>query len=135
MKNGLPKNWRWTTCAELAMHEPNAIMDGPFGSKLKTEHYTEKGARVVRLGNIHPMRFADDDKAFISMEYFKQLRAHEVCAGDLLVAALGDPLGRACRVPPDLGPSIVKADCLRFRPAASVDADYLEVLKSESCCN
>lgn len=125
MKNGFPKNWQWTTCGELATHERHAIIDGPFGSKLKTEHYTEKGARVVRLGNIQPMRFAEEDKVFISMEYFKQLRAHEVRAGDLLVAALGDPLGRACRVPPDLGPSIVKADCLRFRPATSVDADYL----------
>lgn len=26
--------------------------DGPFGSKLKTEHYAESGARVIRLQNI-----------------------------------------------------------------------------------
>jgi type I restriction enzyme, S subunit len=125
MNNGLPKDWKWTTCGELAAKEANSIMDGPFGSKLKTEHYTDRGARVIRLGNIQPMRFIEEDKAFISMKYFEQLRAHEVRAGDLLIAALGDPLGRACRAPSGLGPAIVKADCLRYRPAASVDADYL----------
>jgi type I restriction enzyme S subunit len=100
-------------------------MDGPFGSKLKTEHYTDNGPRVVRLGNIQPRRFSDEDRAFISNEYFKQLRAHEVHAGDLLIAALGDPLGRTCRAPDDLGPAIVKADCLRYRCGPSVEADYL----------
>ena len=71
------------------------------------------------------MQFVDEDKAFISVKYFKELMAHEVRSGDLLVAALGDPLGRTCRVPSNIEPAIVKADCLRYRPASSVDPDYL----------
>lgn len=125
MTDGLPKHWKWTTCGALASDEPNAIMDGPFGSKLKTEHYTDDGARVIRLGNIQPMRFVDEDRVFISMKYFKTLRTHEVRPGDLLVAALGDPLGRSCKVPQNIGPAIVKADCLRYRPAAAALPDYL----------
>jgi type I restriction enzyme, S subunit len=125
MKHDLPKGWRWTTCGETAAPERDAIIDGPFGSKLKTEHYTAAGARVIRLGNIQPMRFADEDRAYISLRYFKELIAHEVQSGDLLIAALGDPLGRACRAPANLGPALVKADCLRYRSASSVDPDYL----------
>ncbi|MGW3654765.1 restriction endonuclease subunit S [Streptomyces sp. NPDC005151] len=52
------------------------------------------------------------------MDYFKNLRRHEVKPGDLLIAGLGDgnhPVGRACVAPNDLGPSIVKADCFRVR--------------------
>ncbi|MFW3172573.1 hypothetical protein [Geodermatophilus sp. CPCC 206100] len=95
-----------------------SITDGPFGSSLTSEHYSETGARVVRLGNLGPARFRPDNDARISLEYFAELRDHAVLPGDLLVAGLGDekqPLGRACVAPDDLGPAIVKADCFRVR--------------------
>ena len=104
------------------------IADGPFGSSLTSAHYVESGARVVRLGNIGINAFKDRDKAFISLEYFEQLSAHEVCAGDVVVAGLGDdkmPLGRATVVPDLGGPAIVKADCYRVRPNELVSANYL----------
>ncbi|MFD9280844.1 restriction endonuclease subunit S [Streptomyces mirabilis] len=94
------------------------ITDGPFGSSLTSSHYSDDGARVVRLGNIGPARFKDGDAAFIPMDYFNGLRRHEVKPGDLLIAGLGDEnhsVGRACVAPNDLGPSIVKADCFRVR--------------------
>ncbi|MFI6527798.1 restriction endonuclease subunit S [Streptomyces uncialis] len=84
---------------------------------MTSSHYSNEGARVIRLGNIGAARFKDADAAYIPMEYFRELRQHEVNAGDLLIAGLGDtnnPVGRAC-VAPDLGPAIVKADCFRVR--------------------
>lgn len=89
------------------------ITDGPFGSSLKSAHYVDAGARVVRLGNIGRGVFKAADEAFISSDYYAQLSRHVVRQGDLLVAGLGDsanPVGRAC-VAPDLGAAIVKADC------------------------
>ncbi|MFD7485322.1 restriction endonuclease subunit S [Streptomyces mirabilis] len=94
------------------------MTDGPFGSSLTSSHYSDEGARVIRLGNIGAARFKDADAAFISMSYFRELRRHEVKAGDLLIAGLGDdrhPVGRACIAPDRLGPAIVKADCYRVR--------------------
>ncbi|MCT9010079.1 restriction endonuclease subunit S [Streptomyces rhizosphaerihabitans] len=94
------------------------MTDGPFGSALTSSHYSDEGARVIRLGNIGSAHFKDADAAFIPMSYFQELRRHEVKAGDLLIAGLGDdrhPVGRACIAPPHLGPAIVKADCYRVR--------------------
>ncbi|MEU3818828.1 restriction endonuclease subunit S [Streptomyces sp. NPDC030392] len=94
------------------------IADGPFGSSLTSSHYSDDGARVIRLGNIGSAHFKDSDAAFIPMDYFRRLRRHEVKPGDLLIAGLGDEnhaVGRACVAPKDLGPSIVKADCFRVR--------------------
>ncbi|MFF1655758.1 restriction endonuclease subunit S [Streptomyces sp. NPDC058255] len=96
----------------------DAITDGPFGSALTSSHYTDSGARVIRLGNIGRGNFRNHDAAFISSTYFMQLQRHEAVGGDLVVAGLGDqnnPLGRACVVPEGLGPAIVKADCFRLR--------------------
>ena len=36
----VPEGWEWATVDQLASPERNSITDGPFGSNLKTEHYT-----------------------------------------------------------------------------------------------
>lgn len=101
-----------------------SAVDGPFGSNLKTEHYvSQPGVRVVRLQNIESGRFDDADKAFISEQHAFDLRRHEVIAGDLLVASMGDenhPLARACLYPANISPGIVKADCFRLRMKKSM---------------
>jgi len=92
--------------------------DGPFGSGLKSEHYSDDGVRVIRLQNITFAEFDDEDKAFIDTDYYSGLGDHDVFPGDLLVAGLGDknnPVGRACCAPDNLGPAMVKADCFRYR--------------------
>lgn len=97
------------------------LVDGPFGSSLTSGDYSESGARVVRLGNIGRGCFRDNDRVYISLDYFNHLLSHRVIPGDLLIAGLGDTnnhVGRAC-VAPDLGPAIVKADCY----CASVSVD------------
>lgn len=93
--------------------------DGPFGSGLKSHHYADSGIRVVRLQNIGHGLFRNTDAAFIDLEYYATLGDHDVAAGDLLIAGLGDdrrPAGRACVAPASILPAMVKADCFRFRP-------------------
>lgn len=116
--------WPTVTLNDLQADEPRAITDGPFGSNLASRHYTESGPRVVRLQNIGDGRFVDE-RAHISEEHFEALRAHEVKAGDLLVASLGEVLPRACLAPASLGPAIVKADCIRVRLSNSVDPRWV----------
>ncbi len=110
----LPLAWAWATPAQLAAPMPNALVDGPFGSNLKTSHYTKAGPRVVRLQNIRDGYFADHS-THISVAHFRKLQRHETLGGDLLAAGLGEVLPRTCVCPNDLGPMIVKADCIRMR--------------------
>jgi len=120
----LPEGWVWVTVEQLAAPEKNSVTDGPFGANLKTEHYTDAGPRVVRLQNIKD-GFFSHDKAHISEEHFQRLQKHRVFAGDLLLAALGETLPRACIAPASLGPAIVKADCIRFKPSSRVSSGCL----------
>lgn len=105
-----------------------SIVDGPFGSALTSNHYSDSGARVIRLGNIGRAMFRDGDVAYISNDYFRQLRRYQASPGDLIVAGLGDqgnPLGRACVVPDGIGNAIVKADCFRLRlDSSKMTHDY-----------
>lgn len=121
----LPEGWRWTTVGELAAAAPYSITDGPFGSKLKTEHYTDSGPRVIRLQNIGDGVFRDE-KAHISREHFETLKRHRIYAGDLVIAGLGESLPRACIIPEYVGDAIVKADCIRFKPNPKIaETKYL----------
>jgi type I restriction enzyme S subunit len=87
-EEALPIGWAWITLAQLASPEKNAITDGPFGSNLKTEHYTKTGPRVIRLQNIGDGRFRDAH-AHISEDRFRALEKHAICSGDLAIATLG----------------------------------------------
>lgn len=109
----LPGGWTWASVDQCALDEAS-ITDGPFGSNLKSAHYTESGPRVLRLQNIGDGHFVDA-KAHISEDHYETLAKHAVAANDVVVAMLGEVLPRACIIPEGIAPAIVKADCARIR--------------------
>ena len=122
----LPEGWTWATVEQLAALEQNSITDGPFGSNLKTEHYTDSGPRVIRLQNIGDGVYVDEE-AHITQEHFEQLQKHRIFSGDVVIAGFGENPPRSCIIPESLGPAIVKADCIRFKPHSSVLPKYTNV--------
>lgn len=122
--SGPPRGWVEATVSDVLGPGKNSLADGPYGSKLKSSHYTDGGVRVVRLGNIGRGRYLSSSEAFISADYFRELQKHEVLEGDIVMAALGDPIGRCCAVPAHLLPAIVKADCFRIRLGSMIDPGY-----------
>lgn len=109
----LPDGWAWASVDQCSLDD-EAITDGPFGSNLKSAHYTTNGPRVIRLQNIGDGIFVDA-RAHISEAHFASLQKHSVLAGDIVIAMLGEVLPRACLVPEGIAPAIVKADCARVR--------------------
>lgn len=118
----LPAGWRWCRLEEIA-----DLADGPFGSKLKSAHYiSDPGFRVLRLGNVGMAEFKGDDRSFVTRQHFHSLASYHLYSGDILVASLGNPPGRACLIPDDALPALNKADCFRVRVTdASVSTAYL----------
>ena len=119
----LPEGWEIKTLGDLVSDKAD-IVDGPFGSNLKSAHYTESGARVIRLQNIGFGEFREAD-AFISLDHYATLEKHNVSQGDLLFSSLGENLPRACLAPDLGGPAIVKADCIRVRLSDSVNSRFV----------
>ena len=125
----LPNGWTWATVDHLAAPELNSITDGPFGSNLKTEHYTSSGPRVIRLQNIGDGVYVDEE-AHITQEHFERLKKHCVFANDVVIAGFGENPPRSCVIPESLGPAIVKADCIRFKPHSDVLSKYMNAALS-----
>jgi len=107
-----PKGWEVATLRAVA----NRISDGPFGSNLKSEHYSEQGVRVIRLQNIGSSEFIDIDKVFIPNDHYGKLKKYTCLPGDIVIGTLGDPNLRACIIPAHINKAINKADCVHFVP-------------------
>ena len=111
----IPVEWEFDSISSIM----ESLIDGPFGSNLKTEHYViDPGIRVVRLQNIQATSYNDNDRAYVSGSHAAFLYRNKVLSGDILIAGLGEdryPVGRACLYPENLPPAINKADCFRLR--------------------
>lgn len=117
-----PKGWNLSTLRKISLR----FSDGPFGSNLKSEHYTEEGTRIIRLQNIGIGTFIDKDKAYVSAEHAKKLSKFTCQGGDIVIATLGNPNLRACIIPYHIIKAINKADCIHCVPNQSlVLKDYL----------
>ena len=124
----LPHHWIWAELGTVGPPGERATADGPFGSKLKTSDYVDQpGFRVLRLGNIGVRTFKDADRSYISKAHFADLAGYHLRSGDVLVASLGNPCGRACLVPDHALPAINKADCFRIRPHEDVNPAFLVI--------
>ena len=106
-----PKGWLVVRFGDLA----EKMSDGPFGSNLKSSHYVEAGARVIRLQNIGVGELIDDAKAYVSPAHFASLPRHRCVPGDVIIGTLGDPNLRAIVLPPTIQEALNKADCVQFR--------------------
>ena len=107
-----PMNWNRMSFRQVSKR----LSDGPFGSNLKSEHYSDSGVRVIRLGNIGIGEFIDKDKSFIQIEHYEKLKKYTCRTGDIVIGTLGEPNLRACRIPDYIDIAINKADCVHFIP-------------------
>ncbi len=109
------------------------LSDGPFGSKIKSEHYADSpGIRVLRLQDVAVGITRDRDVAWLDSGYVEQnLPSYRVESSDLLIAGLGDerhPVGRAASAE-FVGGAVHKADIFRgVVKDALVDVAYLVVV-------
>ncbi|ACQ79752.1 restriction modification system DNA specificity domain protein [Beutenbergia cavernae DSM 12333] len=82
--------------------------------------------RLLQLADVGDGKFKDKSDRWINEETFRRLRCSWVHPGDILIARMPDPLGRACVVPEGLGKTITVVDVAVLRPDPDqADAGYL----------
>ncbi|WP_417783987.1 restriction endonuclease subunit S [Terasakiella pusilla] len=85
----LPDQWRWSDVEGIASTERNSVVDGPFGSNLKTSDYVEFGIPVLQGKNITGNEFSWKDIRYISEQKADELARSSVRVGDFLVIKIG----------------------------------------------
>lgn len=121
-KNGLPEGW---TTAALA----GLIGDGIFkdGDWVETKDQDPEGeVRLTQLADVGDGFYRDRSARFMTREKATELRCTFLEPGDLLIARMPDPLGRACIFPGDNRPCVTAVDvCILRAGHQGVDQRWL----------
>jgi len=111
----VPEEWDVTTLLNVVGDKNDLIIAGPFGSNLKVEDYRDEGIPIIRLQNIDFGKFLNKDIKCISPEKANELSYHSFIKGDIVLAKLGDPIGKTCIIPHFLKRGVVVSDVVRIR--------------------
>ena len=121
----IPDNWKWVRIESLGANIDAPFADGPFGSNLKTEHYTkEKQVRIIQLSNIGECGWKNENEKYTTYEHLETIKRSEVHEGDIVIAKMM-PAGRAIIVPNVSKAYVLSSDCIKFVPHKLLCKRYL----------
>lgn len=119
----LPTGWAVAPLAELI------APDGLFsdGDWVESKDQDPDGAiRLLQLADVGDGFFVDKSNRFVNDQKFEELRCTEIFEGDVLIARMPDPLGRACLAPKLAQRCITVVDVAILRPGlASVKPKWV----------
>ncbi len=112
------------TLAEL-IGPAGMISDGDW---IESKDQDPEGiVRLVQLADIGEGIFIDKSQRFLTEQRAQELRCSFLQKGDLLIARMPDPIGRACIFPGDSRPSVTAVDVCIVRPDQTlVDTNWLK---------
>lgn len=114
-------SWEKTTLNSVS----ERIFDGPFGSNLKSDDYTNSGIRVVRLENLKNLWFDDSKQSFVSTEKYETICKHTVYPSDIIMSTFIADEVKVCQMPDYIEYAVNKADCIGIRLTESACKKYI----------
>ena len=117
------EGWITEKLENLCDNYKQDIVDGPFGSELKSDDYIESGIPVLKIQNIKPFNIILKKMDYVSDTKYEYLKRHSYTNGDIIMTKLGNPLGVSAIVK-DLKNGVIVADLVRIR-AKKINTEYL----------
>ena len=113
MSGGLPKGWVLSSLDEL-VGKIGLLVDGDW---IESKDQDPNGEiRLFQLADVGDACFLDKSNRFINEEAFARLHCTRVLPGDILLARMPHPLGRACILPKFSYKAITAVDVCIIRP-------------------
>ena len=113
-KYRLPTDWEWATIPEL-IGKCGVFVDGDW---VETVDQDPNGdVRLIQLADVGDGTYRDRSARFLTSTKAKELGCTFLKAGDVLIARMPDPLGRACIFPGDPKPAVTVVDVCIARSA------------------
>ena len=103
----MPSGWRWKTIPDLVT-EDGVFIDGDW---VESKDQDPNGdVRLIQLADVGDGVYRDKSDRFMTKAKADALRCTFLKDGDVLIARMPDPLGRACIFPGDAKPSVTVVD-------------------------
>lgn len=124
----LPKGWEWQRLDDIS---PMSLVDGDWIESKDQD--PSGGIRLLQLADIGVNEFKDKSDRFINAETFTRLNCTALEAGDILIARLPSPIGRACIFPGLSCNSITVVDVAVLRPLSTFCSSYVVNAINSTC--
>jgi type I restriction enzyme S subunit len=125
--------WPAVSLAE-ALSSAEVFVDGDW---VETKDQDPAGdVRLIQLADVGDGEYIDKSARFLTSTKARQLRCTFLRQGDILVARMPNPLGRACIFPGDAKPSVTVVDVCIIRPNGTHNRRWLmHCLNAPLCRN
>ena len=110
----IPRAWTARPLAEIVATTPNAIVDGPFGSNLKSEHYRSSGIPVIQSGYVTSGEFRAESYVYVTLQHFQTQARSRVDPGDIVMAKIGANAGMCAVLPTRHAFGILAGNCMKI---------------------
>ena len=101
--------WQEKTLGDIT----TSMADGPFGSNLKKEHYTDiPEVRIIQLSNIGEDGWREENTKYTTFNHLQTIQRSEVLPGDIVIAKMM-PAGRAILCPSHETKFVLSSDAVR----------------------
>lgn len=111
----VPSGWTLARVKHIKAKVPNAFVDGPFGSNLKSEHYVDDGdVYVIESGFATQGSLDANNLKTITDKHFQTVSRSEACEGDIIIAKIGAYFGKAAILPRLDKPAVVSGNSLKL---------------------
>ena len=105
--------WEQRKLDEISAKYKNSIVDGPFGSDLKTADYTDTGVLVMQSNYITSGNFDIKQPYYVSEEKAKRLERCHCKGGDILIAKIGANFGICNIIPKNIEDAVLSSNCMK----------------------
>ena len=117
----MKEGWTYKKLGDIAV----SMADGPFGSNLKAEHYTQnREVRIIQLSNIGEEGWRDENKKYTTYNHLETIKRSEVCPGDIVIAKMM-PAGRAVICPNIDSKYVLSSDAVRVTLKEKIDHKFI----------
>ncbi|MHA3126730.1 restriction endonuclease subunit S [Legionella pneumophila] len=110
-----PKDWNTIELQSLVSNNTKyGIVDGPFGSNLKTIHYRKSGIPIISSGYVTEGFFDAHQYIYVDEEKFNQEKRSTVYPGDIVMAKIGARCGASAILPKNHEIGILSGNALKI---------------------
>lgn len=129
----IPEGWSVTFLENLTKHVKYGIVDGPFGSNLKSEHYRIMGIPVIQSGFVTSQKFIANNYLYVDEALFEREKRSATHAEDIIMAKIGAQAGTCALLPKGHPEAILAGNCLKItiNPILANNTYILEILHNK----
>lgn len=121
---GFTDAWEQRKLESISADYKYSIVDGPFGSDLKTADYTEEGVLVMQSNYITGGKFEIKQPYFVSIDKAEQLLRCHCKGGDILIAKIGANFGICNIIPENIEDAVLSSNCMKVDLDEKHDNDF-----------